>query len=238
MFNLSMLNYDYLDKLSNEELIRIYNELKEFDYEYANFVIDYIFDKNKDFIYKSVNKIISNYGLLSKYGFSKEENETDISQEGFIAFKESIDKFDLSKNILFTTFAYDQMSYKILDFISHDKIISSSEYFIKLQVKIKKISSELEFILQRNPTPEEIRDELISKTSYKHVSTNTIINALSTDLDASSDTNLINSKSSLLTGNDPNNNLLVSLEEFLLEFKNTVINALAQRAEDCGISQG
>ena len=38
----------------------------------------------------------------------------------------------------------------------------------------------------------------------------------STDLDASSDTNLINSKSSLLTGNDPNNNLLVSLEELTL----------------------
>lgn len=84
----------------------------------------------------------------------------DLFQIGCIGMLKAIDKFDISFNVQFSTYAVPMITGEIKRFLRDDGIIKVSRTLKENNYKINKLAGELSIRLNREPTVEEIASEL------------------------------------------------------------------------------
>lgn len=84
----------------------------------------------------------------------------DLFQIGSIGLIKAIDKFDLSYDVKFSTYAVPMITGEIKRFLRDDGIIKVSRSLKEIAVKVKITRSILNSTLNREPTIEEISEEI------------------------------------------------------------------------------
>lgn len=84
----------------------------------------------------------------------------DLFQIGCIGLLKSIDKFDLSYDVKFSTYAVPMIIGEIQRFLRDDGTLKVSRSLKEMANKVRKIKDELSKILGRMPTIKEVADEL------------------------------------------------------------------------------
>ena len=111
--------------------------------------IDYKFvEANKKLVYSIVNKYCNN------------ENFDDLYQVGWTTIIEVSKKFDSSKGIKFSTYAYKHILGAILEYIREDKNLKASRDIIKSNRNIQQYKNEFYITNGRYPSSLEISKNL------------------------------------------------------------------------------
>lgn len=84
----------------------------------------------------------------------------DLFQIGCIGLMKAIDKFDLSYEVKFSTYAVPMITGEIKRFLRDDGMIKVSRSIKEMGLKVKNIREELVYRLGREPTVEEIAGEI------------------------------------------------------------------------------
>jgi RNA polymerase sporulation-specific sigma factor len=84
----------------------------------------------------------------------------DLFQIGSIGLMKAIDKFDLSYDVKFSTYAVPMITGEIKRFLRDDGIIKVSRSIKEMALKVKRVREELIFRFGREPTVEEIAGEI------------------------------------------------------------------------------
>ena len=84
----------------------------------------------------------------------------DLFQIGSIGLMKAIDKFDLSYDVKFSTYAVPMITGEIKRFLRDDGIIKVSRSIKETALKVKRVREELIFRFGREPTVEEIAGEI------------------------------------------------------------------------------
>lgn len=84
----------------------------------------------------------------------------DLFQIGCIGLLKSVDKFDLSYDVKFSTYAVPMIIGEIQRFLRDDGTLKVSRSLKELANKVRKTKDELSKVLGRLPTVKEIADEL------------------------------------------------------------------------------
>ena len=84
----------------------------------------------------------------------------DLFQIGSIGLMKAIDKFDLSYDVKFSTYAVPMITGEIKRFLRDDGIIKVSRSIKETGIKVKRVREELIFRFGREPTVEEIAGEI------------------------------------------------------------------------------
>ncbi len=84
----------------------------------------------------------------------------DLFQIGSIGLMKAIDKFDLSYDVKFSTYAVPMITGEIKRFLRDDGIIKVSRSIKEMALKVKRVREELVFRFGREPTVEEIAGEI------------------------------------------------------------------------------
>ncbi len=84
----------------------------------------------------------------------------DLFQIGCIGIMKAIDKFDMSYEVKFSTYAVPMITGEIKRFLRDDGIIKVSRSIKEMALKVKRVREELVFRFGREPTVEEIADEI------------------------------------------------------------------------------
>lgn len=84
----------------------------------------------------------------------------DLFQIGSIGLMKAIDKFDLSYEVKFSTYAVPMITGEIKRFLRDDGIIKVSRSIKETALKVKRVREELIFRFGREPTVEEIAGEI------------------------------------------------------------------------------
>lgn len=84
----------------------------------------------------------------------------DLFQIGSIGLMKAIDKFDLSYDVKFSTYAVPMITGEIKRFLRDDGMIKVSRSIKELGLKVKNVREELVYRLEREPTIEEIAGEI------------------------------------------------------------------------------
>ena len=84
----------------------------------------------------------------------------DLFQIGSIGLMKAIDKFDLSYEVKFSTYAVPMIMGEIKRFLRDDGMIKVSRSIKEMGLKVKNVREELVFRLGREPTVEEIAGEI------------------------------------------------------------------------------
>ncbi|WP_460641218.1 RNA polymerase sporulation sigma factor SigF [Lacrimispora brassicae] len=84
----------------------------------------------------------------------------DLFQIGSIGLMKAIDKFDLSYEVKFSTYAVPMIMGEIKRFLRDDGMIKVSRSIKEMGLKVKNVREELIFRLGREPTVEEIAGEI------------------------------------------------------------------------------
>ncbi len=113
----------------------------------------------------SKNKILEKYAYLVRYIVSRMKiglvpslDKEDLESVGAIGLVKAMEKFDLSRNVKFETYAYRWVRGSVLDYLR--KIDYLSRTFREKVKELKKAYNELKEKLQRDPTDEEIKGKL------------------------------------------------------------------------------
>ena len=99
------------------------------------------------------------YMVLKRFtgrGYEKE----DLFQIGVIGLLKAIDKFDLSYDVKFSTYAVPMISGEIKRFLRDDGMIKVSRSLKELSYKAHQVRDVMQEKLQRDPTLEELAEEL------------------------------------------------------------------------------
>ncbi len=84
----------------------------------------------------------------------------DLFQIGSIGLMKAIDKFDLSYEVKFSTYAVPMITGEIKRFLRDDGMIKVSRSIKEMGLKVKTVREELIYRLGREPTVEEIAGEI------------------------------------------------------------------------------
>ena len=84
----------------------------------------------------------------------------DLFQIGTIGLMKAIDKFDMSYDVKFSTYAVPMITGEIKRFLRDDGIIKVSRSIKEMALKVKRVREELVFRFGREPTVEEIAGEI------------------------------------------------------------------------------
>jgi RNA polymerase sporulation-specific sigma factor len=84
----------------------------------------------------------------------------DLFQIGCIGIMKAIDKFDMSYEVKFSTYAVPMITGEIKRFLRDDGIIKVSRSIKEMALKVKRVREELVFRFGREPTVEEIAGEI------------------------------------------------------------------------------
>ena len=84
----------------------------------------------------------------------------DLFQIGSIGLMKAIDKFDLSYEVKFSTYAVPMITGEIKRFLRDDGIIKVSRSIKEMGLKVKNVREELVYRFGREPTVEEIAGEI------------------------------------------------------------------------------
>lgn len=84
----------------------------------------------------------------------------DLFQIGSIGLMKAIDKFDLSYDVKFSTYAVPMITGEIKRFLRDDGMIKVSRSIKEMALKVKRVREELVFRFGREPTVEEIAGEI------------------------------------------------------------------------------
>lgn len=84
----------------------------------------------------------------------------DLFQIGSIGLMKAIDKFDLSYEVRFSTYAVPMITGEIKRFLRDDGIIKVSRSIKEMGLKVKNVREELVYRFGREPTVEEIAGEI------------------------------------------------------------------------------
>ncbi len=84
----------------------------------------------------------------------------DLFQIGSIGLMKAIDKFDLSYEVKFSTYAVPMITGEIKRFLRDDGMIKVSRSIKEMGLKVKNVREELVYRLGREPTVEEIAGEI------------------------------------------------------------------------------
>ena len=84
----------------------------------------------------------------------------DLFQIGSIGLMKAIDKFDLSYEVKFSTYAVPMITGEIKRFLRDDGIIKVSRSIKEMGMKVKNVREELVYRFGREPTVEEIAREI------------------------------------------------------------------------------
>ncbi len=84
----------------------------------------------------------------------------DLFQIGCIGIMKAIDKFDMSYDVKFSTYAVPMITGEIKRFLRDDGIIKVSRSIKEMALKVKRVREELVFRFGREPTVEEIAGEI------------------------------------------------------------------------------
>lgn len=104
-----------------------------------------------------------NVGLIwcvVKRFYGRGVDAEDLFQIGSIGLLKAIDKFDLSYDVRFSTYAVPMISGEIKRFLRDDGMIKVSRSLKELSYKIFQTQEELVGILGREPTIEELSEEM------------------------------------------------------------------------------
>ena len=115
-----------------------------------------------------------NVGLIwcvVKRFYGRGAEPEDLFQIGSIGLLKAIDKFDLSFDVKFSTYAVPMISGEIKRFLRDDGMIKVSRTLKELSVRILRAREELTASMEREPTIEEL-------SQYLHVEKEEIVQAM------------------------------------------------------------
>lgn len=112
-------------------------------------------DSLKNVILENSNLI---YSIASKFGDSRDMD--DLFQAGCMGVMEAYQKFDDSKGVKFTTFAYPYILGRISEYVRENHAVKLSKDMMRVKKKIDKAKAYLSQELMREVTNEELSDYL------------------------------------------------------------------------------
>jgi len=133
------------DMLTNEKMRELIVKSQKGDKKAR----DYLVEKNVRLVWSVVQRFMNR-------GYDPE----DLFQIGSIGLIKSIDKFDLSYDVRFSTYAVPMIIGEIQRFIRDDGTVKVSRSIKELGNKIRIKKEELTKTLNRSPTVQEVADEL------------------------------------------------------------------------------
>lgn len=108
----------------------------------------------KEIIIENSNLI---YSIANKFGT---RDIDDLFQAGCIGMMEAYEKFDVSRGVKFTSFAYPYIVGRISEFVRENHTIKLSRDMIRAKRKVDKAKIYLTQELMREPTDDEISNYL------------------------------------------------------------------------------
>ena len=139
------INTNNLIKLKHEEMVKLFKEYKNGNLKAKEKIIE-----------GNLRLVLS---LVSKLSNSK-FNMDDLFQIGCVGLVKAVDNFDLSHNVMFSTYAVPMISGEIKRYIRDNNTLRISRSINENAYKIIKFTSEFEKNNNREPTDEEIKKEL------------------------------------------------------------------------------
>lgn len=134
------------EKLTQEEILELFKKYKNGDKQAKN----KIYYHNLRLVYSIVNK-------YAKVLVNEDYDIMDLIQDGNIALMTAIEKFDLNKNINFSTFAFTVIKHSVLrEYVKNGEKNQISEAAYFKDGKMKKIEMKFELKNGRKPTIEEL----------------------------------------------------------------------------------
>ena len=112
-------------------------------------------DLLKEVILENSNLI---YSIASKFGSGQDMD--DLFQAGCIGMMEAYKKFDVSRGVKFTTFAYPYILGRISEYVRENHAVKLSKDMMRAKKKVDKAKMYLSQELMREPTNEELSDYL------------------------------------------------------------------------------
>ncbi|TDT72290.1 RNA polymerase primary sigma factor [Hypnocyclicus thermotrophus] len=139
---MNIFNFKIDNVFTKDKEIELFNKYKNGDYS-----------AKEDIIKHSLNMVLKIAHNNKKYGLDLE----DLVQEGIIGVMHAIEKFDIKKNIRFSTYVYPWINHYINNAINTtSKQIRLPQNLILLSKKIKKLQEEY----QNNLSLEHISEKL------------------------------------------------------------------------------
>lgn len=145
MMNVNVSHNNDKEMLSNEEVRELIIRSQQGDVKARDLLVE----KNMRLVWSVVQRFLNR-------GYDPE----DLFQIGSIGLIKSIDKFDLSYDVRFSTYAVPMIIGEIQRFIRDDGTIKVSRTMKELGNKIRITKEELTKTLNRSPTIQEVADEL------------------------------------------------------------------------------
>ena len=145
MMNVNVSHNNDKDMLTNEEVRELIDRSQQGDVEARDLLVE----KNMRLVWSVVQRFLNR-------GYDPE----DLFQIGSIGLIKSIDKFDLSYDVRFSTYAVPMIIGEIQRFIRDDGTIKVSRTMKELGNKIRITKEELTKTLNRSPTIQEVAEEL------------------------------------------------------------------------------
>ena len=139
------VNTSKLPVLSNEEKERLFKKIKEGDME-----------ARKEFINGNLKLVLS---VIKRFS-NRNENVDDLFQVGCIGIIKAIDNFDLSQNVLFSTYAVPMIIGEIRRHLRDNNSIRVSRSLRDIAYKALQIREKVMSEQNREVTIEEIAKEL------------------------------------------------------------------------------
>ena len=112
-------------------------------------------DPLKEVILENSNLI---YSIASKFGSGQDMD--DLFQAGCIGMMEAYKKFDASRGVKFTTFAYPYILGRISEYVRENHTVKLSKDMMRAKKNVDKAKMYLSQELMREPTNEELSDYL------------------------------------------------------------------------------
>lgn len=112
-------------------------------------------DPLKEVILENSNLI---YSIATKFGSGQDMD--DLFQAGCIGMMEAYKKFDASRGVKFTTFAYPYILGRISEYVRENHAVKLSKDMMRAKKKVDKAKMYLSQELMREPTNEELSDYL------------------------------------------------------------------------------
>lgn len=134
-----------LPKYTAEELSNLMLKIKQGD-EYAK----------EQFIYGNMRLVLS---VVQRFG-NRKENPDDLFQVGCVGLIKAIDNFNVDLNVKFSTYAVPMIIGEIRRFLRDNSAIRVSRSLRDIAYKALQSREKLGFSLQREPTLEEIAEDL------------------------------------------------------------------------------
>ena len=112
-------------------------------------------DSLKEVILKNSNLI---YSIARKFG--NDQNMDDLFQAGCMGMMEAYQKFDVSKGVKFTTYAYPFILGRISEYVRENHTVRISKDMMRMKSKVGKVKEYLTQELMREPTDSELSEYL------------------------------------------------------------------------------